>query len=130
MNVVEAVRAEYTVDSDRMYLIGHSMGGFGTWWLGQKYAELWAAIAPMSGVLPNVDYQLPKLENVAVHVSIGGAENPDWVAASRRQVETMSAIGMTVAYFEPADATHGSMIAPTVPRIFEFLAKHRKRGAD
>jgi hypothetical protein len=39
-------------------------------------AERWAAIAPMSGVLPKVDYQLPRLKNVPVHISIGGKENP------------------------------------------------------
>ena len=70
----------------------------------------------MSGVLPDVDYQLPKLKNVPVMVSIGGAENPAWVDASRKQVETMQALGMMVEYFEPEGATHGGMIAPTTPR--------------
>jgi predicted peptidase len=102
------------------------MGGFGTWWLGQKYADTWAAIAPMSGVLPNVDYQLPKLKRVPVMVSIGGAENPAWVDASRKQIDAMKALGMTTAYFEPEGATHGGMIAPTTPRVFEFLVKQRK----
>jgi len=129
LNVIELVSAEYAVDPDRMYLLGHSMGGFGTWWLGQKYADRWAAIAPMSGVLPNVDYQLARLERVPVHVSIGGQENPDWVDASRRQVETMRAMGMTVGYFEPADATHGSMIAPTLPEALEFFADKVRKPA-
>lgn len=121
MNVLDLVRVEYNVDPDRIYLMGHSMGGFGTWWLGQKYAARWAAIAPMSGVLPDVDYRLPNLANVAVHVSIGGEETPAWVEASRAQVETMREAGMTAAYYEPDGATHGSMVAPTVPRAFEFF---------
>ena len=57
LNVLDLVTREYKIDARRTYLMGHSMGGFGTWWLGQKYADRWAAIAPMSGVLPNVDYQ-------------------------------------------------------------------------
>jgi predicted peptidase len=121
MNVVGLVRAEYHIDPQRIYLMGHSMGGFGTWWLGQKYAQLWAAIAPMSGVLPDVDYRLSRLTNVAVHVSIGGAETAAWVTASRAQVAAMKAMGITAAYYEPAGATHGSMIAPTLPRIFAFF---------
>ena len=124
MNVIDIVRTEYHVDSSRVFLMGHSMGGFGTWWLGQKHADLWAAIAPMSGVLPDVDYQLPKLADVPVHVSIGGTENPEWVEASRRQVATMKAMGMEVGYFEPEGATHGSMIAPTTPEVFAFFARH------
>jgi predicted peptidase len=127
LNVIDIVRAEYAVDPDRVYLMGHSMGGFGAWWLGQKYADRWAAIAPMSGVLPNVDYQLARLTRVPVHVSIGGQENPEWVAASRRQVETMQTMGITTGYFEPADATHGSMIAPTLPKALEFFADKVRR---
>jgi predicted alpha/beta superfamily hydrolase len=61
-----------------------------------------------------------------VHVSIGGEENSAWVEASRQIVETMEAMGMTVAYSEPPGETHGSMIGPTVPLVFEFLGKQRK----
>jgi predicted peptidase len=126
LNVLDLVKREYRIDPQRISLMGHSMGGFGTWWLGQKYADTWAAIAPMSGVLPNVDYQLPKLKRVPVMVSIGGAENPAWVDASRKQVDAMKALAMTTDYFEPEGATHGGMIGPTTPRVFEFLAKQRK----
>lgn len=127
LEVLALVRAEYNVDANRIYLLGHSMGGFGTWWLGQKHAERWAAIAAMSGVLPNVDYRLPRLHNVPVHISIGGKENPEWVAASRQQAETMRGLGMTVGYFEPAEETHGSMIAPTLPLALAFFADKVRR---
>lgn len=129
LNVLDLVRQEYRIDPERIYLMGHSMGGFGTWWLGQKHADTWAAIAPLSGVLPGLDYQLPRLRNVAVHVSIGGAETPAWVEASRAQVALMNAMGMTTDYFEPEGASHGSMIAPTVPRVLEFLSGQRRRAA-
>jgi predicted peptidase len=128
MNVLEIVRKEYRVDPNRIYLMGHSMGGFGAWWLGQKYAATWAAVAPMSGVLPDVDYHLPELAGVPVQISIGGAENPAWVEASRKLAETMRARGMVVAYVEPAGATHGGMIEPTTPQALEFLSK-QVRGA-
>jgi poly(3-hydroxybutyrate) depolymerase len=131
LNVLAMVRSEYRIDPDRIYLMGHSMGGFGTWWLGQKYADIWAAIAPMSGVLPDVDYQEQKLARVPVQVSIGGAENPAWVEASRKQAEKMKARGMSVDYVEPAAATHGSMIAPTTPLALAFFSKQRRpRRAD
>jgi predicted peptidase len=126
MNVLGIVREEYNIDPNRVYLMGHSMGGFGTWWLGQKYAELWAAIGPMSGVLPDVDYHLPRFENVAVHISIGGDETAAWVDASRAQVETMKAMGFTVGYYEPEGASHGSMVAPTVPQVLAFFDSYAK----
>jgi predicted peptidase len=126
MNVLGIVRKEYNVDPNRIYLMGHSMGGFGTWWLGQKYADTWAAIAPMSGVLPDVDYQLHKLTRVPVQISIGGAETPAWVEASRTLAETMKSRGMAVSYVEPVGATHGSMIAPTTPQALEFFSRSRR----
>ncbi len=39
----------YHVDIDRVYLTGHSMGGFGTWALGPRLAADLAAISPMAG---------------------------------------------------------------------------------
>lgn len=126
LNVIDLIRQQYSIDPDRIYLMGHSMGGYGTWWLGQKHADLWAAIAPMSGVLPDLDYNLPRLRNVPVHISIGGEENPAWVEASRQQVDAMKAMGMETVYFEPAGESHGSMIVPTVPGVLEFLSRYSK----
>jgi len=41
--------AKYQVNPDRVYLTGFSMGGAGTWELGMKHAERFAAIAPLCG---------------------------------------------------------------------------------
>lgn len=38
-----------SVDSGRIYLAGHSMGGFGTWDFLWRRADLWAAGVPMAG---------------------------------------------------------------------------------
>ncbi len=38
-----------TVDSGRIYLAGHSMGGLGTWDLLARRPDLWAAGVPMAG---------------------------------------------------------------------------------
>jgi len=48
MNVLEIMRGEFTVDPDRTFLMGHSMGGTGTLFLGQKYAYNWAALAAIA----------------------------------------------------------------------------------
>ncbi|MBN1905560.1 MAG: hypothetical protein JW927_10715 [Deltaproteobacteria bacterium] len=53
INVIEIVVNEYPVRRSAFFLAGHSMGSGGTWYLGAKYYQYWAAIAPMSG--PFVD---------------------------------------------------------------------------
>lgn len=43
---IEQVKAKYNVDESRIYLMGNSMGGYGTVWLATKYPEMFAAISP------------------------------------------------------------------------------------
>ncbi len=44
--LLDELRALYNIDEHRIYLVGHSMGGGGTWAQGNRLAEVWAAIAP------------------------------------------------------------------------------------
>ncbi|MCF8413008.1 MAG: prolyl oligopeptidase family serine peptidase [Melioribacteraceae bacterium] len=46
---VEKIIDELSVDEDRVYLTGDSMGGGGTWWVGTRHPEIFAAIAPIYG---------------------------------------------------------------------------------
>ncbi|MEO6378456.1 MAG: alpha/beta fold hydrolase [Caulobacteraceae bacterium] len=127
LNVVAMVRKEYKVDPSRIYLMGHSMGGFGAYFLGQKHADIWAAVAPMSGTMPGVDYSLPRLAKTPMLISAGSTETAT-AAAARAQVKEMKAMGMTADYAEVEGGTHMSMIPPTVPKIFAFFATKKKGG--
>ena len=46
-------RKLFSVDDNRVYLTGESMGGWGTWNVATRHPELFAAIAPVFG---GVDY--------------------------------------------------------------------------
>ena len=45
----EQIIEEYSIDEDRVYLTGLSMGGYGTWFTAMARPDLFAAIAPMCG---------------------------------------------------------------------------------
>jgi len=47
--LLDDVTAKLKVDTNRIYLTGLSMGGYGTWSLGTQYPERFAAIAPICG---------------------------------------------------------------------------------
>jgi predicted peptidase len=49
MQLLEHVMAQHAVDTNRVYVTGLSMGGYGTWSLGMKFPEKFAAIAPICG---------------------------------------------------------------------------------
>jgi len=47
IGILNTVSKEYNVDMDRVSLTGLSTGGYGTWAIGAKYANTFAALAPM-----------------------------------------------------------------------------------
>jgi len=47
--VYDEVAAKFRVDDCRIYMIGMSMGGYGTWSLANRMPDRFAAIAPMCG---------------------------------------------------------------------------------
>jgi predicted peptidase len=49
LQLLKDTTAKLRVDTNRVYLTGLSMGGFGTWKLGLRHPELFAAIAPICG---------------------------------------------------------------------------------
>jgi dienelactone hydrolase len=50
LRVLADVRRAYAVDPDRIYLTGLSMGGEGTWTIGLRHPDLFAALVPVCGV--------------------------------------------------------------------------------
>lgn len=49
MAVLDEEQAEFHTDTDRTYLTGLSMGGYGAWELAKDYPKRWAAIAIAAG---------------------------------------------------------------------------------
>ena len=47
--VIDELKRAYNIDTNRMYMGGHSMGGGGTWSIGGHHADLFAALTSMAG---------------------------------------------------------------------------------
>jgi len=46
---IDEMTEAFSVDKDRVYLCGLSMGGFGTWYTAMAYPKLFAAVVPCCG---------------------------------------------------------------------------------
>jgi hypothetical protein len=56
VQLIECARRTWKIDPDRVFLVGHSMGGYGSWTLGGHHADQLAAVAPSAGApTPYVD---------------------------------------------------------------------------
>ncbi|MFQ6098632.1 MAG: prolyl oligopeptidase family serine peptidase, partial [Armatimonadota bacterium] len=49
LDAIEATKRIFNVASDRIYMMGVSMGGYGTWNIGLRYPHEFAALGPVSG---------------------------------------------------------------------------------
>lgn len=63
LDVIEDVKQRYSIDPDRIVLMGFSMGGAGAWHVGAHYADHWVAISPGAGFAETARYQNLKPEN-------------------------------------------------------------------
>ena len=127
MEVVDLVRKEFKVDEDRTYLMGHSMGGAGTYYLAVKQPKHWAAIAALAPAAfsldPNSLAKIPKMPVMVVH---GDMDTAVPVSLSRNWVEVMKSLNMTYQYIEVPGGDHGSVITSHQAEIFAFFAKHKR----
>ncbi|MFC1838619.1 prolyl oligopeptidase family serine peptidase [Thermodesulfobacteriota bacterium] len=134
MNVVAMMEKEFNVDENRIYLMGHSMGGAGTLFLGQKYKEKWAAIAPIA---PAAFMMLEKREEILtpirdakipVMVVQGEEDTAVPVNFTHQWIETMKKLEMDYYYLEFPFGDHGTIISDGMPDIFRFFARYTKEG--
>jgi predicted peptidase len=131
MNVLDMIRKEFNVDESRTYLMGHSMGGAGSIYLGVKYASIWAAVgaeAPATapaGLTPD-NYSLEPAKNIPIIIVQGDMDTLVPVAGTRLWIDKMKELKMTYQYIEVPGGDHGSVLTTGAPDIFAFFAKHTK----
>jgi predicted peptidase len=132
MTVLEMVRKEFNVDERRIYLMGHSMGGAGTYYLGSKHGHIWAALAPIAPAAMGMTNDRAKVlqaikdAGVPMLVSMGDADEAVPVANVRTWVETMKELGLNYEYKEHPGVTHGPIMAASMNDIYAFFARHSK----
>lgn len=129
INVLEIVLNEYPVDRSQVYLMGHSMGSGGTWYLGAKYSGYWAALAPMSGpFVQESTYPWDSIRQMPVFMSEGTKATAS-LAGSRKMKDWMLGQGFKLEYKE-VDADHPGMVPLILPDVFDFIDRCRGVSAS
>lgn len=127
LEVLRLMKAAYNVDESRIYLMGHSMGAIGTWWLGAKYHDTWAAMVAFAGVGPaSLAENMKSIPQFIVH---GDADNTVNVSGSRNMVAALNKVKANVTYLEIVGGTHTDIVVPNLPLAFEFMSSWKKPAA-
>lgn len=135
LQLLDQIEARCPVDTNRVYVTGLSMGGYGTWRLAAAHPERFAAIAPVCGganlidLLLNQNTRGKSLLNLPVWAFHGAKDNVVPLDESKRLVaalEKMKAKEVKLTVYPEAD--HNSWTETyNNPAFYEWLLSH-KRG--
>lgn len=134
--LLDDVTARLNIDTDRVYLTGLSMGGYGTWNLGIAEPQRFAAIAPICGGGELLDIllvpaaQRAALQNLPVWAFHGGEDTVVPVDESQRMVAGLKRLGSkNVKLTIYPDAGHNSWTQTyDNPEFFTWLLQHKRDG--
>ncbi len=133
--LLDHVIAKFRIDARRVYLTGLSMGGYGTWSLGLKHPERFAAISPICGggfgadVLLSSSVKSRALHSLAVWAFHGARDAVVPVAQSKLIVAALRKAGCReVKLTVYPDAEHDSYTrAYDRPELYEWFLRHRRK---
>ena len=122
MEVLRLVRDELSVDNNRIYLWGHSMGGAGTYHIAAKYPDLFAGLgvaapAPESDL--DIKTTLERIKHIPIFVLQGDEDG--LVTLTRRWIKQMQDLGMQHVYAEIPGGDHSLMISQNSEHMQKFI---------
>ena len=125
MTVLKSIREKYTIDSDRIYLMGHSMGGAGTYYLGGKYNDVWAGLAPIAGAGGIAEGTADRYKSLPTLIMHGEKDSIVPAATSRKAVAALQSVGAPHLYLEFPGKDHEFWIrrgAEHMEKVFLFFS--------
>lgn len=127
MAALEAAVREFGGDSERVYLTGLSMGGFGTWHLALAHRDVFAALVPVcGGIVPHGSatsvrqspltmgesdpyaFTARRLRHLPVWMFHGGDDTVIEASESRKMRDALRAVGAGVRYTEYEGVGHNA----------------------
>jgi pimeloyl-ACP methyl ester carboxylesterase len=128
--VVKAITRDYKIDPSRVYLTGHSMGGYGAWLVAAERPEVFAAIASVSGGAPlqgeALAGLLKKLKDIPALIAYGAKDGLVPPDRSREMAAAAQKAGIKVTNLEIPEADHVTIVAATFAAVLDFFEKNAK----
>ena len=123
--LLDELVTKYSIDEDRIYLTGLSMGGFGTWSLAVTYPERFAAIAPICG--GGDPKKANALKDIPIWVFHGAKDEVVSPEKSEEMVNALKEAGGDVQYTVYPEADHDSWTETyNNPKLYEWFLKHKR----
>lgn len=130
--LLDELQASLSIDPDRIYLTGLSMGAYGAWALAMKNQDRFAAIVSVVGGYYYSAKQLCALKDVPVWVFAGAKDRNVNPKESVAIVDALRACGADPRFTLYDDANHdqGWQRAFDEPELFPWLLRQRSGAAE
>jgi pimeloyl-ACP methyl ester carboxylesterase len=107
--LIDEAQAELSIDPQRVYVVGESMGGTGTWDIAWRWPEVWAAAVPVAGLTdPSRARDVVDIPFWVFHSAVDTQDN---VIGSLTMVDRLKVICGSVRYTQYADVSHEQTFA-------------------
>jgi predicted peptidase len=120
LSVIDQLQTQYSIDSNRRYVTGLSMGGYGTWDMISRYPDRFAAAVPICG---GGDITMaPLLVDEPIWAFHNAGDMTVSVSQSREMIEAISAAGGTPRYTEyPKNGHNAYDPAYSEPELYVWM---------
>ncbi|MCI0390491.1 MAG: prolyl oligopeptidase family serine peptidase [Acidobacteria bacterium] len=128
IDVIKEMKRDYSIDEDRVFLMGHSMGGYGTWSIAVNNPDLFAALGPISG--GGTPLSRPRLKAITrvPWIVVHGDNDPTVpVEESRKMVKAGKELGIEIKYIEVPGGNHSNVVASSFKDIFDWFDAHKRQ---
>lgn len=127
IDTLEQAKREFSIDPDRVILTGMSTGGYGTWRIGAKYRDRFAALVPMCG------YSYREGVNQLTTIPIWCWHfTGDWAVGSgnsKDMVNRINAAGGNAKLSLPGGMGHDVWtVAYDDPALYDWMLAQRRNG--
>jgi predicted peptidase len=123
--LIAKLQEQYTIDADRLYVMGLSMGGYGTWDMIQRHPEAFAAAVPICG--GGDETQAQRIAKIPVWAFHGAKDAAVPVSRSRNMIKAIKAAGGEPKYTEYPDVDHFAWVpAFKDPEMLKWLFSQKR----
>ncbi len=125
--LLDEIQAKYSVDPDRVYVTGLSMGGYGTWTLAALDSSRFAAVLPVCGGGRLAGLEIQQAKSLPIWAIHGAADPVVPVSESEALVKKLQKAGGDVRMTIYPNVGHNSWErAYAGSQWYEWLLRHRR----
>ena len=120
---IDNIVKRFSVDTNRIYLCGLSMGGYGTWYTAMAYPDLFAAIAPCCG--GGMAWNAGVL-NMPIWAFHGKNDSVVSVTQTVEMIEKLKDTNTNLKYSLYDGVDHGSWVRAFSEELLEWMLSQHK----